>query len=61
MEERPPPAARRYEMPRFDTSFNFGLNATKPKKPKAGKRKKARGGRSTSSKSRRYFAGLQGS
>jgi hypothetical protein len=47
-------------MPRFDTSFNFGLNATKPKNAKAGKRKKARVGRSTSSKSRRYFAGLQG-
>jgi hypothetical protein len=50
-------------MPKFDTSFNFGANvkAGGSKKPKATKRKKARGGRSTSSKSRKYFAGLQGS
>ena len=48
-------------MPRFDTSFDFGANISKPKKPKAAKRKRARVGRSTSSKSRRYFAGMHGS
>jgi hypothetical protein len=50
-------------LPRFDTSFNFGANvkAGGSKKPKAGKRKKTRGGRSTASKARRYFAGMHGS
>jgi hypothetical protein len=47
-------------MPRFDTSFNFGLNV-KPKKPKAGKRKRARVGRSASSKRRKFWAGMHGS
>jgi hypothetical protein len=31
-------------MPRFSTSFNFGANAAKPRKPRAGGKK--RGGKS---------------
>jgi hypothetical protein len=50
-------------LPRYDTSFPFGANvkAGGSKKPKAPKRKKARGGRTTSSKSRKFWAGMHGS
>jgi hypothetical protein len=50
-------------MPRFDTGFDFGANVKGKgsKKPKTARRKKARVGRSTASKSRKYFAGMHGS
>jgi hypothetical protein len=51
-----------FPMPRFDTSFNFGANVKAGgSKRKAGKRKKTRGGRSTASKSRKYFSAMHGS
>lgn len=50
-------------MPRFDTSFNFGANAPKPKsskpasKPKSGKKPKVGG----KSKSNAFFGAMHGS
>ncbi len=50
-------------MPRFVDPFPFGYNVLpKPKKPKAskaGRRRRGRGG--SSSKSRRFWAGMNGS